>query len=253
MVFSLQKGLIMGTWFVGNSLWHLVRQVDAVTMFVLLLLLGMSVMCWTVFVCKVIVMFFKRRQLKKVSAHVKNARTLPELLEVATAHKNSTPGYFLSTNLIFLKFLSENKQDSFAYHEWDMLQRHIDQSLDTMVSHEESYLSLLSTSAPVAPLLGLFGTVWGLMHAFMSIGEKQIADIATVAPGIGQALTTTLAGLMVAIPALIMFNYLHVQVQKIEQCLVVIADKLSMIACKARNRSSYAPHDSIAQKKNTIG
>ena len=244
----------MGTWFVGNSLWHLVRQVDAVTTFVLLLLLGMSVVCWTVFVCKVIVMFFKRRQLKKVSTHIKKARTLPELIEVAETYKNSVPGYFLSTNLIFLKFLLDNKQGrDFAYHEWDMMQRHIDQSLDTMVAHEESYLSLLSTSAAVAPLLGLFGTVWGLVHAFMSIGEKQIADIATVAPGIGQALTTTLAGLMVAIPALIMFNYLHVQVQKIEQCLVMIADKLSMVAYKSRNRSSYAPHDPIAQKQNTIG
>ena len=84
-------------------------------------------------------------------------------------------------------------------------------NVDAIVVHEESYLPFLSTSAAVAPLLGLFGTVWGLIHAFMRISEKQVADITTVAPGIAEALVTTLAGLFVAIPALIMFNYLNIQ------------------------------------------
>ena len=66
---------------------------------------------------------------------------------------------------------------------------------------------MLSVSAAVSPLLGLFGTVWGLVHAFVRIGELQTADIATVAPGIAEALITTLAGLMVAIPALVMYHY----------------------------------------------
>ena len=86
------------------------------------------------------------------------------------------------------------------------MQRYLAQTVDVVMAHEESYVSLLATSAAIAPLLGLFGTVWGLVHAFMSIHELQSADIATVAPGIAEALITTLVGLMLAIPALVMFN-----------------------------------------------
>ena len=77
-----------------------------------------------------------------------------------------------------------------------------------MILHDEAYVPILSSCAAVAPLLGLFGTVWGLIHAFLQISQTQVADLATVAPGISEALITTLAGLMVAIPALIMYNYL---------------------------------------------
>ncbi len=244
----------MGTWFVGNSLWHLVSQSDTVTTIVLLLLLSMSVVCWAVFICKVIIMAFKRRKLTRINKAIKNVHTLPALLEIAAVNKNSVPGYFLSTNLVFLKSLLEGKQESqLAHHKWEMLQRHIDQTLDTMVVREESYLPLLSTVAAVAPLLGLFGTVWGLVHSFMRIAESQIADITTIAPGIAEALITTLAGLIVAIPALVMFNYLHVSVRTIEQHLIMIADKLSMIGQQVCTRSAYAPFNPITQKQNTVG
>jgi biopolymer transport protein ExbB/TolQ len=79
-------------------------------------------------------------------------------------------------------------------------------------------------------LLGLFGTVWGLIHAFIRISEKQAADITVVAPGIAEALITTLAGLIVAIPALIMYNYLIVRVRHIETQMVQLADRIAFIA-----------------------
>src|SRR5690606_39141859 len=99
-------------------------------------------------------------------------------------------------------------------YDWQHIERNIDQLVDDVLTHEESYLPVLSTSAAIAPLLGLLGTTWGLVHSFMRISEKQTADIATVAPGIAEALVTTFAGLVVAIPALIMYNYLVVQVRK---------------------------------------
>lgn len=242
----------MGAWFVGNSLWHLVRQADTVTTLVLLILFSMSVICWTVFICKIIIVAFKRRQLRRVAAQVKNVQTLPAILEVASKHKNSVPGYFLSTNLVFLKSLLERQADGLlAPREWEMMQRHIDQTLDTMVAREESYLSLLSTAAAVAPLFGLFGTVWGLVHAFVRISEQQVADIATVAPGIAEALITTLAGLVVAIPALIMFNYLQVQVRVVEERLMMLAHKLSMIGQQVCGRSSYATYDTVTKNQST--
>ena len=78
-------------------------------------------------------------------------------------------------------------------------------------------------------MIGLFGTVWGLMHSFMSIAQKHTADIVTVAPGIAEALLTTLAGLMVAIPALIMYHYLTHRVRLLEHDLYKLSDVIVRI------------------------
>src|SRR6185436_18291996 len=100
------------------------------------------------------------------------------------------------------------------------VQENNSQIIDDMMYQEESYLTLISTSGGVATLLGLFGTIWGLIHSFVRISELKSADVLTVAPGIAEALITTLVGLMVAIPAIVMFNFLSTQNREIEQRLV---------------------------------
>lgn len=72
----------------------------------------------------------------------------------------------------------------------------------------ESGLAFLATTAAVTPFIGLFGTVWGIMEAFRAIGASGSATLASVAPGISEALITTAAGLFAAIPALIGYNLL---------------------------------------------
>ena len=223
----------MGASFVGNSLWHLIRQADGTSKLVLLILLGMSVMCWAVFLCKAVLVFLKRRQCKKMNKQLTDVVTLEGAVSIATQHTKTMPGYLLSKNLLFLKLLlngkTDGQQEKLSQYEWETMQQHVDQTLDMMIAREESYLSILSTSAAVAPLLGLFGTVWGLVHSFMRISEKQVADIATIAPGIAEALISTLAGLMVAIPELVMFNYLQVQIRSIEQDLISVTDKIRLM------------------------
>lgn len=75
------------------------------------------------------------------------------------------------------------------------------------ISKMEKRLIILSTTVSVSPFLGLLGTVWGIMNAFLSIGLTGSADLAAVGPGIAEALVTTAAGLAVAIPALIAYNF----------------------------------------------
>lgn len=70
----------------------------------------------------------------------------------------------------------------------------------------ERRLSFLATTASVTPFIGLFGTVWGIMNAFENIGRMGSANLATVAPGISEALITTAAGLLAAIPAAVFYN-----------------------------------------------
>lgn len=68
--------------------------------------------------------------------------------------------------------------------------------------------SILATTSAVAPFIGLFGTVWGIMHSFISIAQSQTTNLSVVAPGIAEALFTTALGLVVAIPAVILYNFI---------------------------------------------
>lgn len=220
--------------FMGNAIWQLIAQSDFISKLVLIALLGLSIVCWTVFFYKLILLRTKKRQLKDALAQAKGAQTLDDLLALASKQAGTFPGYFVSRNLVNLKSILETNKSlektSFDTREYDMVQQHSFFVVDEMVVQEEAYLPILSTCAAVAPLLGLFGTVWGLIHSFIRISEKQTADIATVAPGIAEALITTLAGLVVAIPALMMFSYLNVQLRAVEQGLVTLAEKFGSVA-----------------------
>jgi biopolymer transport protein TolQ len=70
----------------------------------------------------------------------------------------------------------------------------------------ERHLILLSTTSSTAPFLGLLGTVWGIMHSFLSMGVEGAASVEVIGPGIAEALITTIAGLAAAIPALVAYN-----------------------------------------------
>ena len=76
------------------------------------------------------------------------------------------------------------------------------------IENLERYLILLSTAVSISPFLGLLGTVWGIMSSFFDMSAMQSANLAVVAPGIAEALVTTIAGLATAIPAVIFYNML---------------------------------------------
>jgi biopolymer transport protein TolQ len=75
------------------------------------------------------------------------------------------------------------------------------------IERMERYLPFLATTASSAPFIGLFGTVWGIMTSFQSIGTQGSANLAVVAPGISEALIATAAGLAAAIPAVMGYNF----------------------------------------------
>jgi biopolymer transport protein TolQ len=89
----------------------------------------------------------------------------------------------------------------------ESIQRALDRARTTAVTEMESRVPFLGTTASAAPFIGLFGTVWGIMNSFRSIGAKGAANLATVAPGIAEALVATAIGLVAAIPAVMAYNY----------------------------------------------
>jgi biopolymer transport protein TolQ len=87
-------------------------------------------------------------------------------------------------------------------------------------------LNFLATTGAVAPFVGLFGTVWGIMNSFFQIGQQQNSSLAVVAPGISEALFATAIGLFAAIPAVIAYNRFSHQVNGLEARLQRFADRL---------------------------
>jgi biopolymer transport protein TolQ len=217
----------------GNALWQLIKQSDFIAKLVLLALLVMSILCWSIFIYKHTYFKTKKKQLENALARLKSLHSIEQLLELASDYSGTLPGLFLSRNLTYLKGILEiNKERgsiTLNEHQWNLVQQNMAQSIDDMLYQEESGITVLSTCASVSTLLGLFGTVWGLIHAFIGIAEKQSADIVTVAPGIAEALITTLAGLIIAIPALIMVNYASNQLRYLENKLFGMAERTNVI------------------------
>ena len=86
-------------------------------------------------------------------------------------------------------------------------------------------LNFLATTGSVAPFVGLFGTVWGIMNSFFQIGVQESSSLAVVAPGISEALFATAIGLFAAIPAVIAYNRFSNAVNMFEARLQRFADK----------------------------
>lgn len=105
----------------------------------------------------------------------------------------------------------------------DTLRRVLRQGISKEMRSLTHSLPFLATCANAAPFIGLFGTVWGIMHSFHSIGLAQSAALATVAPGISEALIATAIGLLVAIPATIFYNFFLGKLNEVETGMVDFA------------------------------
>ena len=113
------------------------------------------------------------------------------------------------------------------------IQSRVDRSMDVAVSREaeklQSGLTILATVGSTAPFVGLFGTVWGIMNAFIEIAQQQNTNLAVVAPGIAEALLATGLGLLAAIPAVIFYNKLNGDCERLVAGYESFADEFSTI------------------------
>ena len=209
------------------GLWQIISTTDFISKCVLLVLLGMSVMCWAFALYKRSVMLTKIKHIKQALGLLQNTKGMDDFMARISVIQNTFAGELVSLFLgDFKKVLKLYEQGNYvpSDKDWYLLQASVNQHIDEVMAREEALITVLSTSAQAAPLIGLFGTVWGLIHAFMGIAEQRSADISAVAPGIAEALVTTMGGLVVAIPALVMFNYLQGQARKLESEVVELGD-----------------------------
>ncbi len=111
-------------------------------------------------------------------------------------------------------------------------ERVMERTISGEISNLQSYLIFLATTAHVCPFIGLFGTVWGILGCFQSLGTQGASAVQALGPGISTALSTTVAGLVAAIPAVICYNYLTNKVQILISRMDSFALELSNIIQK---------------------
>ena len=225
--------------FFSSPLWQVIVISDWVSKYVILLgLLIVSIACTAIIIYKYL-QFRKEKTLTiQILEQIKKAKTLSDIAVISKSYYTSNTGNLLAETLQQLKEVINHKTQksansaqpvSLTQDEIETFEISLNQQIDSLLFNEETYLPVLGTSAAVSPLIGLFGTVWGLIHSFVSISQEKSADIATVAPGIAAALLTTLAGLVVAIPTMIAFHYFSNELRKREGILLEISDIFILI------------------------
>jgi biopolymer transport protein TolQ len=107
------------------------------------------------------------------------------------------------------------KADDAGLGDIESIERALSRARTMAITEMENKVPFLATTASAAPFIGLFGTVWGIMNSFRNIGAKGAANLATVAPGIAEALVATAIGLVAAIPAVMGYNYLSRRIRVI--------------------------------------
>lgn len=175
---------------------QLIIQAGYVVKAVLLILLFFSVFSWTI-------IYYKYRYFSKAAAE---SESFQRVFRAGGKEDNifeAAKSFGLSPlSNVFRAVHSEERHSN-----RDEIKRMLRRYEALEAAKLESYLTFLATTGSTTPFIGLFGTVWGIMNAFRGIGSSGSASLAVVAPGIAEALITTAAGLVAAIPAVIAYNY----------------------------------------------
>lgn len=212
--------------FFNSPVWHLIAISDWVSKYIIMLgLFLLSIVCIAIIIFKALAARYQKKQMRLLLKHFNGAKNLSEIATMSKLFDKSAGGKFLQQSLFKLKTILDQKQTkTLSAKDLEELEILLNQEVGTQVMAEEIYLPVLGTSASVSPLLGLFGTIIGLINCFISISQEKAADISVVAPGIAAALLTTLAGLIVAIPAMIAFHYFSNELRKLEMNLNDLSD-----------------------------
>ena len=210
------------------SIIALVLNASLVVQLVMAGLLLVSLASWTVIFGK----FFGLKRVRQGNEDFErefwSGRSLNDLQQATGSKPQTAPleRIFASGMREFMK-LREKRLDAGA--QLDGARRAMRASFQRELDVIESNLSFLASVASVSPYVGLFGTVWGIMHAFVGLSNMQQVTLATVAPGIAEALVATAIGLFAAIPAVIAYNRLSRDIERIAIQLETFIEEFSNI------------------------
>jgi biopolymer transport protein TolQ len=224
-----------------SDVFSLVLHSGPVAKFVLLLLAAFSVMSWAIMVERYRAMGRADAEDKQLMDHFRSRASLADLRDACERLPYSPMAHLYRAGF---KELARPAQDApfpgrgagvavAARETGTTSSRTVERAMAAAASEAqeglERYLSFLASTASATPFIGLFGTVWGIMNAFRNIGLVGTTNLATVAPGISEALIATAAGLFAAIPAVLGYNYFNNRLR-------VIGNRLDNFIAESLNR-----------------
>jgi biopolymer transport protein TolQ len=208
------------------SFTHLISSASLFAQFVLILLVLASIFSWAL-------IFSKRKLLKQLNEDAVafdeqfwSGGNLADLHE-QTRREENLDGVAAIFSAGFEEYTRQqaggrlNADEAVASIQRQMKVAHVRE-----VERAENGLSVLATIGSVSPYVGLLGTVWGIMNAFIGIGQMQNASLAVVAPGIAEALIATAMGLVAAIPAYVAYNMFTRSLDRLENRYATFADEM---------------------------
>jgi biopolymer transport protein TolQ len=199
------------------SIWGLIVAADLVVQIVMVVLIIASIISWTLIFNKKSTLFKEKKLLKDFNSRFNVDKDLLSCFNVNSQDDIS-------------QLLRDSKKElTIESSSIEVAHRKLNLQTTSRVEGLEKNISTLATIASSSPYIGLFGTVWGIMHSFLSLASVKQATIAIVAPGIAEALIATAFGLFAAIPANIFYNKLTTQIEDIHNQYQNISQKFLVV------------------------
>ena len=212
------------------SMLDLFLQASLLVKMVMLTLPGMSIASWAMIIKRSKVLSQAFKDTETFEDKFWSGTDLSILYQNAKKRKDELSGteeIFYSGFTEFARLRKSNADSP------DFIMEGTGRSMRVAVAREvdelETNLPFLATVGSISPYIGLFGTVWGIMHAFIALGEVKQATLAMVAPGIAEALVATAMGLFAAIPAVMAYNRLSNKVGKLEHNYATFSEEFHSI------------------------
>ncbi|MGR5194953.1 protein TolQ [Vibrio rotiferianus] len=212
------------------SILDLFLQASLLVKLVMLTLLGMSIASWAMIIKRGKVLSQASKDAESFEDKFWSGTDLSQLYQKVKARKDEIGGTEEIFYAGFTEFarLRKSNANSPAYI-MEGTGRAMRVSVAREVDELETSLPFLATVGSISPYIGLFGTVWGIMHAFIALGEVKQATLSMVAPGIAEALIATAMGLFAAIPAVMAYNRLSNKVSKLEHTYATFSEEFHSI------------------------
>ena len=215
------------------SIWSLISGASFVVQCIMAILVMLSVMSWVIIIQRGISL---RRALKEAESFEENFWSGLDLRQVYAdgAERLADGKPLLGLEAVFRAGFKEfsrlRKKEGYTP---SMTIEGVQRSMRIAISHEQSalerHIPFLASVASVSPYIGLFGTVWGIMNSFRNLASVHQATLATVAPGISEALVATAMGLFAAIPAVLAFNRFASDVDSLVNTYNTFAEEFSSV------------------------
>ncbi|GAL14432.1 MotA/TolQ/ExbB proton channel family protein [Vibrio astriarenae] len=212
------------------SFFDLFLQASLLVKLVMLTLLGMSVISWAMIIKRSKAIKQAEKDAEDFEDKFWSGNDLSIIYQGVKKRKDELAGneeIFYSGFTEFARLRKSNPDSP------DFVMEATGRAMRVAVAREvddlETNLPFLATVGSISPYIGLFGTVWGIMHAFIALGEVKQATLAMVAPGIAEALIATAMGLFAAIPAVMAYNSLSNKVGKLEHSYATFSEEFHTI------------------------